>query len=171
MSLPQIDEEALLEAVLKVISGHAVVKPGETLVIRVRDWTPTQVDMYQEYLENRHAGGEIPFRPIVVIGDELAIVKPETEAPASLPGLPTHAVVEIEWAHGGAPVSQKFGPWMIAPDDSHMAAIGGFVQGWSRGSGTEPAQVTLTVGDESIAEGATSPYRDQPSASSQARPT
>lgn len=159
--IPEIDEEALLAAVLKVISGHAVVKPGETLVIRVRDWTPTQVDMYQEYLENRHAGGEIPFRPIVVIGDELAIVQPETEAPARLPGMPTHAVVDIEWAQAGDPVSQKFGPWLIAPDDSHMAAISGFIQGWSHGGGIDPTRVTLSVGDESVAEGATGPYRDQ----------
>ena len=77
--VPEIDEAALLEAVLKVISGHAVVKPGETLVIRIRDWNADQVDCYQEYLDARHQAGEIPFRPLVVIGDELAIVQPEPD--------------------------------------------------------------------------------------------
>lgn len=161
--VPEIDEEALRDRILEVISGHAVVKPGETLVIRLKDWNADQVEYYQEHLDARHHAGEIPFRPLVVIGDELAVVQGDLLS-ADPPGMPRFAVVEIEWRQGGDPVSQKFGPWMIAPDDSHMAAISGFVNGWSRGAGIEPSLVTLTTGDESIAEGATSPYRDQPAA-------
>ena len=67
--VPEIDEEALLAAVLEVISGHAIVKPGETLVIRVKDWRPEQVEFYQEYLDHRG----LPFGALVVIGDELAV--------------------------------------------------------------------------------------------------
>jgi hypothetical protein len=71
--VPEIDEEALLEAVLKVIAGHAVVKPGETLVIRSAAWSPDQAEMYQEYLDHR----DLPFGVLVVIGDELAVARPE----------------------------------------------------------------------------------------------
>ena len=69
--IPEIDEEALLAAVLDVISGHAIVKPGETLVIRVKDWRPEQVEFYQEYLDQRG----LPFGVLVVIGDELAVAE------------------------------------------------------------------------------------------------
>lgn len=54
-----------------------VVKPGETLVIRSRDWTPHQAEMYQEFLDARHAAGGLPFRVVVVIGDEVAVTPPE----------------------------------------------------------------------------------------------
>lgn len=71
--VPEIDEEALLGAVLAVISGHAVVKPGETLIIRMRDWNADQVDQYQEYLDHQR----LPFRVLVVVGDELAVAESE----------------------------------------------------------------------------------------------
>ena len=79
--VPEIDEEALLAAVLKVIEGHAVVRPGETLVIRVADWNPEQVEYYQEDLDTRG----LPFRVLVVIGDELAVARPEPETTVSAP--------------------------------------------------------------------------------------
>lgn len=60
-----------------------VVKPGETLVIRSRDWTPEQVEYYREYLGHMADAGEIPFRPLVVIGDEVAVAQPETDADLS----------------------------------------------------------------------------------------
>ena len=71
--VPEIDQEALLAAVLEVISGHAVVKPGQTLVIRVKDWNPEQVEYYQEVLDQRG----LPFGVLVVIGDELAVAEQE----------------------------------------------------------------------------------------------
>ena len=71
--VPEIDEEALLDAVVKVISGTTVVKPGETLVIRSRDWTVDQAAQYQGYLTAFYDG--LPFRVLVVIGDELAVAK------------------------------------------------------------------------------------------------
>jgi hypothetical protein len=89
------------------------------------------------------------------------------------PGLPRFAVVEIEWDDDGEPRKRKFGPWLISADDSHLAVISGFICGWSIGSGIDPATATLTVGDESVAEGAVSPYREQPttaSATTSARP-
>ena len=73
--VPEIDEEALLNAVLKVIAGHAVVRPRETLVIRSAEWYPDQAEQYQEYLDHR----DLPFGVLVVIGDELAVAKPEPE--------------------------------------------------------------------------------------------
>lgn len=66
-----LDEEALRDRIIEVIAGHAVVKPGETLVIRLKDWTPDQVGYYQEFLD---AQG-LPFRVLAVIGDELAVAK------------------------------------------------------------------------------------------------
>lgn len=78
--VPEIDEEALLAAVLKVIEGHAVVRPGETLVIRLQDWSPEQAQYYQEDLDSRG----LPFRALVVIGDELAVARPERETAVSV---------------------------------------------------------------------------------------
>jgi len=77
----KIDEEALFAAVLKVIAGHAVVKPGETLIIRCGDWNPEQAEQYQEYLDC----DALPFRVLVVIGDELAVGRPAPEATVSVP--------------------------------------------------------------------------------------
>jgi len=73
--VPEIDEEALRDRIIEVIAGHAVVKPGETLVIRVTDWTPGQADCYQQVLD---AQG-LPFRVLVVIGEGLAVAKPEDD--------------------------------------------------------------------------------------------
>lgn len=60
----EVVEAALRECV-------TAVKPGETLVIRCRDWTPGQVDQYQEYIDE--AWRDLPFRVVAVIGDELAV--------------------------------------------------------------------------------------------------
>ena len=79
--VPEIDEEALLAAVLKVIEGHAVVRPGETLVIRLRDWNADQAERYQEYLGYQ----DLPFRVLVVLGDELAVARPDAETTVSVP--------------------------------------------------------------------------------------
>jgi hypothetical protein len=55
-----------------------IVKPGETLVIRVDPgWTPQQAEYYQEYVDVFTAHLEDPFRVLVVIGEELAVVRPE----------------------------------------------------------------------------------------------
>jgi len=72
-----LDEEALRDRIIEVIAGHAIVKPGETLVIRGADWTPNQVEMYQDYLD----GHGLPFGVLVVAGDELAVAKPEPADP------------------------------------------------------------------------------------------
>lgn len=66
----EVVEAALRECV-------TVVKPGETLVIRCRDWTPAQVEQYQDYVDS--AWGDLPFRVLVVIGDEFAVVPPEPD--------------------------------------------------------------------------------------------
>jgi hypothetical protein len=59
-----------------------VVKPGETLVIRVPvTWSPEQVREYGEYLSDAARFMELPFTPIVVAGDELAVAgPPESDA-------------------------------------------------------------------------------------------
>jgi hypothetical protein len=51
------------------------VGPGETLVIRGRDWTPGQVHEIQRSLDAMHEAGRIPFRALAVFGDELGVVK------------------------------------------------------------------------------------------------
>lgn len=50
-----------------------IVKPGETLVVRV-PWTttPTQLREYQRAMDSAE-GGVIPFRVLVVAGDELGV--------------------------------------------------------------------------------------------------
>ena len=68
---PVLTREVVEAAVRECV---AVVKPGETLVIRCRDWTPEQAEQCMEYFGYMAEAGEIPFRPLVVIGDELAVV-------------------------------------------------------------------------------------------------
>jgi hypothetical protein len=92
--VPEIDEEALLGAVLAVISGHAVVKPGETLIIRApKDWGPQQVELYEEYLDARG----LPFGVLVVVGDELAVAEqePRVRLDMSVTGDPAEAVERV----------------------------------------------------------------------------
>lgn len=67
--VPEIDSEALRDAVIEAISGHAVVKAGETLVVQCRNWGPEQVQAYQAHMDSR----DLPFPVLVVIGDELAV--------------------------------------------------------------------------------------------------
>jgi hypothetical protein len=52
-----------------------VVKPGETLVIRGRDWTPNQVREIQQVMDAMHEDGQIPFRALATFGDELGVVQ------------------------------------------------------------------------------------------------
>ena len=52
-----------------------VVKPGETLVIRGRNWTPRQVHEIQQAMNVMHEDGAIPFKVLAVFGDELAIAE------------------------------------------------------------------------------------------------
>ena len=56
-----------------------VVKPGETLVIRGRDWTPNQCREIQEVMNTLHEDGLVPFRALAIFGDELAVAEPEPE--------------------------------------------------------------------------------------------
>lgn len=72
---------------------------------------------------------------------------------------PPFAVVEIAWDEDGETRTAKFGPWQTTEDDSYARVIASFAGGWCAGKGIEGATVTLFIGDESIAEGATSPYR------------
>ena len=56
------------------------VGPGETLVVRGRDWTPSQVREVQDWMDADYESGRIDFRVLAVIGDELGVVKPEADA-------------------------------------------------------------------------------------------
>jgi hypothetical protein len=57
-----------------------VVQPGETLVVRVPgDWTPRMMVEYQDYADAATESGYIPFKVLVVIGEQVAIVQTETD--------------------------------------------------------------------------------------------
>jgi hypothetical protein len=61
-----------------------VVKPGETLVIRVPDsWTPEQAGAYQQVANEAREDGRISFPVVIVPGEQLAVARPE---PDSSPG-------------------------------------------------------------------------------------
>lgn len=53
-----------------------VVKPGETLVIRDRNWTPNQVREIQDWMDAEHESGRIGFKVLAVIGEELGVAEP-----------------------------------------------------------------------------------------------
>ena len=57
-----------------------VVAPGETLVIRAPDLTPNQARELSDLLNwVGEDGPYLPFRTIVVPGDELGVVKADTD--------------------------------------------------------------------------------------------
>ena len=60
-----------------------VVQPGETLVVRTHDWwTPDMANEYQRCVDEDTESGRIPFKVVIVLGDELAIAKPEPDEDA-----------------------------------------------------------------------------------------
>ncbi len=71
-----LTREAVEAAVRECVT---VVRPGETLVIRCRDWTVDQADQCMEYFGALADAGVIPFRPLVVVGDELAVASAEPD--------------------------------------------------------------------------------------------
>jgi 2,4-dienoyl-CoA reductase-like NADH-dependent reductase (Old Yellow Enzyme family) len=79
--MAESDEEARLtpEAARALLRECVtVVRPGETLVVRAPDWwTPEQVAEYQRYANAATADGGSPFKVLVVLGQELAVVQPE----------------------------------------------------------------------------------------------
>jgi hypothetical protein len=157
--IPDIDVDGFREQVIDLLLSHAVAGPGDTLVMRVKDWTEQQVDGYQQHLDRLAADRGLPFKVLAVMGDDMAVVKQQPAAPDPVvPGMPTHAVVVIEWTEDGEDRSRKFGPWGVDPGELYATRISEFVNGWTRGSGIEPAHATLTTGDAAIAEGATYPY-------------
>lgn len=50
-----------------------IVKPGEWLVVRVTDLTPSQMREYQLIMNEQHDAGWLPFRVLIVHGNELGI--------------------------------------------------------------------------------------------------
>jgi hypothetical protein len=51
-----------------------IVQPGETLVIRVENLSPVQVEVYQEGLRRWLDFNGHPFRVLVVPADELGVI-------------------------------------------------------------------------------------------------
>ena len=78
--VPTIEERLAALEVLATVP--VILGPGETLIIRVADLTPNQQWEYQKNLDWRHENGHLPFRAIVVCGDELAAARPATETSA-----------------------------------------------------------------------------------------
>jgi hypothetical protein len=71
-------ETALTPEVARALLRECVtiVRPGETLVVRVPpSWSPQQAEWYQEHADIATADGRIPFRVLVVIGDGLAVAE------------------------------------------------------------------------------------------------
>lgn len=58
-----------------IAENVTIVRPGETLVIRVTDLTPEQMAGYQDRLNVAHEYGFIPFRCLVVYGEELGVAE------------------------------------------------------------------------------------------------
>ena len=60
-----------------------VVKPGETLVIRDRNWIPSQVNEIQRWMDDEHESGRISFKVLALIGEEMAVTEAGGEAPGA----------------------------------------------------------------------------------------
>jgi hypothetical protein len=55
-------------------------------------------------------------------------------------------VVRVDWDdEEGTARHETYGPWAAAEDDSHLAAITGFVKGWPARTGVLPKTVTLVA--------------------------
>ena len=71
-SLPALTPDEIRALLRECVT---VVKPGETLVIRGRDWTPNQVREIQQVMDAMHEDGHVPFKALAVFGDELAVAE------------------------------------------------------------------------------------------------
>ena len=60
-----------------------VVGPGETLVIRDRNWIPSQVNEIQRWMDDEHESGRISFKVLALIGEEMAVTEAGGEAPGA----------------------------------------------------------------------------------------
>jgi hypothetical protein len=60
------------------------VGAGETLILRTPDLTPVQVREYQDWMDALRECEVIPFRVLVVIGDELGVVESSGDVTATL---------------------------------------------------------------------------------------
>ena len=61
-----------------------VVKPGETLVVRVPlDWSPDEVLRYQQTVNDIHDEGCIHFKVFIIGAEELGVAESE---PGGIPG-------------------------------------------------------------------------------------
>ena len=55
-------------------------------------------------------------------------------------------VVHVEWDEPDGTARQEiYGPWAVADDDSHLAAVSEFVRAWPERSGVQPETVTLVM--------------------------
>lgn len=77
---PTIEERLAALEVLATVP--VILGPGEALIIRTTDLNPNQMCEYQESLDYRYEVDDLPFRVIVVHGDELAAARPAPEPPA-----------------------------------------------------------------------------------------
>jgi hypothetical protein len=78
----------------------AVVKPGETLVIRGRDWTPVQLREIQQAMDDMYQHGTVPFRALAVPGDELGVtLEPQFMQHTRVEPIDGHGVLTIRLTH------------------------------------------------------------------------
>jgi hypothetical protein len=74
-SLTVLDPEMVQQLIRECVT---VVRPGETLVIRDRNWTPGQVREIQDYVDALRECGQISFKVLAAFGDELGVVQTRT---------------------------------------------------------------------------------------------
>lgn len=79
--IPELDVDGFREQVIDLLLSYAVVGPGDTLVMRVRDWSPEQVELYQGHLDRLAADRGLPFRVLAVMADDMAVVKQSVPDP------------------------------------------------------------------------------------------
>jgi hypothetical protein len=61
-----------------------VIKPGETLLIRVPlTWTPDQVSRYARQVNDMHEAMELPFRALVVPAGSIGIAEVAEDTPGA----------------------------------------------------------------------------------------
>jgi hypothetical protein len=81
MAEPELTPDQILTLLRECVT---VVKPGETLVIRMADLTPSQQYEYQMALSRAYQDGFLPFRAFIFTGDELGVAETASDDPGPI---------------------------------------------------------------------------------------
>lgn len=57
-------------------------------------------------------------------------------------------MVEVGWTEGGLPRCETYGPWQVAEDESHLAAVRDFMKAWRETTGQAVERAVMSLAQD-----------------------